>query len=98
MSDTEPQFLPSAAHVFGVHPQTFAVPPPPHVCGAWQSAFVQQLPGGRHMFPQERPAWGVWLQPVSPLQLSAVHASPSSQLSKVAPPQVPLPVHAGSRV
>src|SRR6185295_16926028 len=29
-----PQFFPCAAHVVGVQPQTFAVPPPPHVCGA----------------------------------------------------------------
>jgi hypothetical protein len=29
-----PQFLPCAAHVVGTHPQTFAVPPPPQVCGS----------------------------------------------------------------
>ena len=93
-----PQFLPWAAHVVGVQPQTLVAPPPPHVCGAWQSAFVQQLPGGRHMFPHARPAFSTWLHPVSPLQPSVVQASPSSQLSKVAAPQVPLPVHDGARV
>lgn len=31
---TVPQFFPSAAHVVGVQPHTFVVPPPPHVCGA----------------------------------------------------------------
>ena len=35
-----PQFLFCAAHVVGVHPHTFAVPPPPHVCGI---AHVPQL-------------------------------------------------------
>ena len=29
----EPQFFPCAAHVVGVQPHTFGVPPPPHVCG-----------------------------------------------------------------
>jgi hypothetical protein len=75
-----------------------AAPAPPHVCGGRQSAFVQQLPAGRHMFPHERPAIATWPQPVWPLQLSAVQASPSLQLSNVAAPQVPLPVHDGARV
>jgi hypothetical protein len=93
-----PQFLPCAAHVVGVQPHTFAAPPPPQVCGAVHSAFVQQLPGGKHIAPHDRPALATWLQPVSPRQASAVHASASVQLSNVAAPHVPLPVHDGARV
>jgi hypothetical protein len=92
------QFLPCPTHVVGVHPQALAVPAPPHVLGSVQSAFVQQLPGGRHMFWQDTPGMATRLQPVSPRQLSVVQASPSLQLSKVAAPQVPLPVHDGARV
>ncbi len=32
-----PHCHPSCAHVFDTHPQTFAVPPPPHVCGVMQA-------------------------------------------------------------
>jgi hypothetical protein len=94
----EPQFLPWAAQVVGVQPQTLGAPAPPQVCGGRQSTFVQQLPAGRHMFPHERPAMPTCPQPVCPLQLSAVQASPSLQLSNVAVPHVPLPVHEGARV
>jgi hypothetical protein len=93
-----PQFLPCAAQVVGVQPQTFAAPLPPQVLGAVHSAFVQQLPGGRHMLPHDKPACATWLHPVSPRQASVVQASPSAQLSTVAAPQVPLPVHEGARV
>jgi hypothetical protein len=96
--EIEPQFLPWAAQVVGVQPQTLATPAPPQVCGGRQSAFVQQLPAGRHMFPHESPAISTCPQPVWPLQLSAVQALPSLQLSNVAAPQVPLPVHEGARV
>jgi hypothetical protein len=96
--DIIPQFLFCAAQVVGAHPHTFAIPPPPHVLGRAQSAFVQQLPTGRHMFWQETPAMATRLQPVSPRQLSVVQASPSLQLSKVAVPHVPLPVQDGARV
>ena len=39
-SATEPQFLPSAAQLVGVQPQTLAVPPPPQV---WGEVHVPQL-------------------------------------------------------
>lgn len=32
-SGIEPQLLPAGHEVSAVQPQTFAVPPPPHVCG-----------------------------------------------------------------
>jgi hypothetical protein len=39
-----PHVLPWAAQVVGVQPQTFGVPPPPHVCGAVQQVAVLWLP------------------------------------------------------
>jgi hypothetical protein len=97
-SGIRPQFFPCNAHVVGVHPQALGLPPPPHVFGSVQSAFVQQLPTGRHMLWQDTPGMATRLQPVSPRQLSVVQALPSLQLSNVATPHVPLPVHDGARV
>jgi hypothetical protein len=54
-----PQFLPCAAHVVGVQvlppPQTFAVPPPPHVCGEVQLPQLNVPPQPFEMLPQFLP-------------------------------------------
>jgi hypothetical protein len=39
-----PQFLPSAAQVVGVHPQTFALPEPPQSCDPEQDPQLSVLP------------------------------------------------------
>jgi hypothetical protein len=57
----EPQFLPWAAHVVGVQPQTFAVPPPPQVCPVpEQGPQAKELPQPSGIEPQFLPwAWHV---------------------------------------
>jgi hypothetical protein len=47
-----PQFAPWALHVVGVQPQTFAVPPPPHVFGAAQAPQLSVWPQPSEIVPQ----------------------------------------------
>ena len=64
----EPQFLPCAAHVVGVHdtaPQTLAVPAPPHACSEVQVPQLSEPPQPSLIAPQFLP----WLA-----QVTGVHA------------------------
>jgi hypothetical protein len=50
-----PQFLPCAAHVVGVQPHTFAVPPPPHVLGNVHEPQLGVPPQPSEIVPQFLP-------------------------------------------
>ena len=71
--------------VIGVHPQTPAVPPPPHVSGEVQSVFVAHphVPPVRQAVPEALAAHEVHVTPVMP---QAVGLEPSTH---VAPLQQP---------
>jgi len=51
-----PQFFICPAHVIGVQPHTFAVPPPPQVCGVMQVPQVNVPPQPFGIVPQFLPA------------------------------------------
>ena len=55
-SEAEPQLKPSPEHVFGVHPQTLAVPPPPQVWGAVQVPQFRVPPHPSEAVPQLKPS------------------------------------------
>jgi hypothetical protein len=55
-SAIEPQLAPAAAHVVGVQPHTFGVPPPPHVWGAVQEPQRSVPPQRSGIEPQLAPA------------------------------------------
>ena len=50
-----PQFLPCAAHVVGVQPHTFVVPPPPQVLGLVQLPQLRLPPQPFEIVPQFLP-------------------------------------------
>lgn len=58
-----PQATPMAAHVLGLHPQTFEVPPPPHVWGAehepHEIVVPQPSPNGPQFFPDAAHVFGM---------------------------------------
>jgi hypothetical protein len=64
--DTEPHC--PAVHVSGVHPQTPAVPPPPHVLGAVQSVLLThpQVPAEVHTCPAGEVAQSTHDPPLGP--------------------------------
>jgi hypothetical protein len=75
----EPQFLPCAAQLVGVHPHTLAVPPPPQVFGAVQLPQSSDLPQPSLICPQFLP---------SPTQVLGTHAPVPQTLGLPLAPQV----------
>ncbi|HXC53106.1 MAG TPA: hypothetical protein VN634_19620 [Candidatus Limnocylindrales bacterium] len=50
-----PQVAPTSSHVSGVQPQTFGVPPPPHVSGTAQLPQLRRPPQPLEIVPQVFP-------------------------------------------
>jgi hypothetical protein len=78
-SGIDPQVAPWAVQVVGVQPQTLAMPPPPHVCGAVQVPQLSMPPQPSEMLPQVAP----WAE-----QVVGVQQEPLKQVWPVGQPQV----------
>jgi hypothetical protein len=74
-----PQFLPCAAHVVGVQPQTLAVPLPPQLCGEEQLPQLKVPPQPLEIVPQFLPAAA---------QVMGEQVLPPQTLAVPPPPQV----------
>jgi hypothetical protein len=53
---TLPQLAPAAAHVTGVQPHWFGVPPPPHDSGALHEPQLRAFPQPSETVPQSAPS------------------------------------------
>ena len=83
-----PQFCVPVHFAAGVQPHTFALPPPPHVCGAVQAPQLIVPPHPSDMVPQFRPPLHVvaGVQQVSSVDvlLLCKQTEPAGQLSELA--------------
>ncbi len=89
-----PQFLPSAAQLFGVHtPHTFAVPPPPQLAGVVQLPHWSVAPHPSEMAPQSLPS-SAHVFGTHPLHAWSMHVAPAGH----EPQAIFWPVHASLTV